>query len=112
MPLKLLNNGEYAEMMTPPIPPVDVNFSGVITVTTAGTPITGGDVPNPGGFWVQGDSANTKAAYAIQNIGGCTSANAGACLPAGAVVFLPVTNLNQLKFDVGANGEKVRWWKA
>lgn len=112
MPLKLLNNGEYAEMMTPPIPPVDVNFSGVITVTTAGTPITGSDISNPGGFWVQGEAANTKAAYVFPNVTNATAANSGACLPAGQIVFMPVTNLNQLKFDAGANGEKVRWWKA
>jgi hypothetical protein len=85
----------------------DAGITQMITVTTAGTPVQGPDVTNPGGWVIIGAGANTGKAYWMFH--GQTTANKG--FPITQALPIPVENLSSLDFDVSVNGEKVVAYK-
>jgi len=92
--------------------PVDATsaFCDHITVVTAGTPVTGPSVFNPGGFYIKGLLTNTKPVYYF-GAAQTKTAN-GFPLDIGEVMFIPVQSLSLVKFDSDVNGEGLAWTKA
>lgn len=88
------------------------DFTGVLTVTTAGTPVSGTDVSNSQGFYLRPDPANTAGSYVYVSGAGVATATVGFPMLIGDVVHFRVANLNQLLFDTSVSGSKVRWVKA
>jgi hypothetical protein len=87
-------------------------ISGIITVTTAGTAVQGGNVPLTNGVYIRALSANTGLAYVGNDgAGDVSSANGYSLLP-GEPIPIQVANLNQLWFDTAVSGEKFCWLKA
>jgi hypothetical protein len=72
--------------------------------------VTGPSVFNPGGFYLKTLLSNTKPTYFFGSAQ--TKAANGFPLDVGEVMYLPVQNLNQVKFDADVNGEGLAWTKA
>lgn len=85
------------------------DFSGVIVVTTAGTPVTGPDVSAPYGFILEGHPSNTQNVHVFAASGAASDAFA---LDALQDITLHVANLSSLKFNADVNGEQICWVKA
>lgn len=91
---------------------VDTAMSGLITVTTAGTAVQGGNVPLTNGVFIKALSTNTGLGYVGNDGAGDVTSSNGYELSAGDFILLNVANLNQLFFDTAVNGEKFCWLKA
>lgn len=86
-------------------------LSGVITVTTAGTAVTGPDT-GPGTFFIKPDDAATGAYVYIGNVSGDVASTNGLKLPkAHPGIYVTVSSLNKLYFDATTNGDKLSWLK-
>lgn len=83
-------------------------ITGIVTVTTAGTEVTGPDVENTAGFILKGLPANTGTVWVMTT--GAAKA-AGFPLAPGDTLTTGVINLNQLDFDADISGEKIAWAK-
>ena len=84
-------------------------ISGQVTVTTPGTSVQGGTVTLTNGVFVKALKGNTGLMY----IGYATGDNrTGFELSSDQLIWVNVTNLNQLWFDASVGGEKVCWLKA
>ena len=105
---KLTNGNVYVQEVVTPDVVVDNNYTGIITVTTAGTPVSGGDVVSSDGFVVKPHPDNTDTVWVFPD--GRTKSN-GFPLNVGEQVILRVSNLNLLDFDADVNGEKLCWIK-
>lgn len=77
----------------------------LITVTTAGTPVQGPAVTNPGGWILKADPANSGSAWFMFH--GQTKALKGFPLGVGESMMVPVESLADLDFDADTNGNKV-----
>jgi hypothetical protein len=87
-------------------------ISGVITVTTAGTAVQGGDVALTNGVYIRALSTNTGLAYVGNDGAGDVSSANGWNLLAGEMIVIQVANLSNLWFDTAVSGEKFCWLKA
>lgn len=87
---------------------VDNDFTGIITVTTAGTPVNGNNVPSSGGFIIKCHPDNTDTVWIMPH--GRTKAN-GFPINLGENILVSVSNLNKLDFDADANTSKLCWIK-
>jgi hypothetical protein len=90
----------------------DVAISGVITVTTAGTAVQGGNVALTNGVYIRALSTNTGLAYVGNDGAGDVSSANGWSLLAGEMIVIQVANLSNLWFDTAVSGEKFCWLKA
>jgi hypothetical protein len=79
-----------------------------ITVTTAGTRVRGTDITLTDGVFLKAHPSNTGIIYV--GLVDVDSSN-GFPLGAGEVLFIGVSNLNELYFDASVSGEKVCWIK-
>lgn len=86
------------------------DFTGIITVATAGTEVQGPDVSGPNGFYLCGHPLNTQNAYVLPY--GQQSSDVGFALDALQQVLVRVANLSSLAFDADVSGEKLCWIKA
>lgn len=87
---------------------LDSNVTGIVTVTTAGTEVTGGDIFNQTGFLLKAHPDNTDTVWFM---GTGQAKTAGFPLDLGECAFCNVTNLSMLDFDADVSGEKVCWSK-
>lgn len=87
----------------------DATITGIVTITTAGTPVQGGAVTNINGFYLKGNPANTGSVWVF--FYGQTKAS-GFPLASGQAVPLAVTSLAVMGFDADVSGEKICWIKA
>lgn len=80
--------------------------SAQVTVTTAGTAVTGPDIA--GSWWyVKGLSTNTGSVFVGNDgSGDVTSSNGFELTTSGGPVMLFASNLQQLVFDAANNGDK------
>jgi len=85
-------------------------YSGVITVTTAGTAVQGPDTGD-GFFYIKAKSVNTGLGY-VGNVSGDVASTNGYELSAGDVIGISVRSLKTLWFDVSVSGEGFTWIKA
>ena len=86
-------------------------LSGVITVTTAGTAVTG-PTTGAGTFFLKPDDAATGAYHYVGNVSGDVASTNGLKLPkAHAGIYVTVSCLSNLYFDVTTNGDKWSWMK-
>jgi len=106
------SKGEYAQIVVEPTINTSVAISGQITVTTAGTEVQGPNVPIDNGVYIKALNGNTGKVYVGNNGSGVVSSTTGFELDAGQVIFISVSNLNELWFDAAVNGEKFCWIKA
>jgi hypothetical protein len=88
---------------------VDNDFTGIITVTTSGVPVSGGNVPSSRGFYLKGHPDNTDTVWFMPD--GRTKAN-GYPLNPNYVTQVQILNLNLLDFDSDVNGGKICWQKS
>lgn len=86
------------------------DFTGFITVTTAGTEVQGPVVTNPRGFYIQGHPANTGNVLIMAH--GQQSSDVGFSLDANVSILVRVADLSALDFDATVNGEILCWMKA
>jgi len=86
--------------------------SGVITVTTAGTAVQGGDVALTNGVFIRALSTNTGLGYVGNDGAGDVSSTTGFEMASGQTIVVQVDNLKQLWFDTAVSGEKFSWLKA
>lgn len=84
-------------------------ITGIVTVTTAGTEVTGPTQENTGGYLLKSHPANTDTVW-VMTVGAAKTA--GFPLDLGETVYVNVLNLNQLDFDADVSGEKICWIKA
>lgn len=82
--------------------------SGIITVTTAGTAVQGGDIDGSS-FLIKAHPSNTGLAYVGNDGAGDVSSTTGYPLSAGDQTVIDIQNLKHLWFDTAVNGEKVCW---
>jgi hypothetical protein len=101
--------GSSAWLITESLVTVDNDFTGIVTVTTSGTPVSGGNVPSTRGFYLKGHPDNTDTVWFMPD--GRTKAN-GFPLNANNVALASILNLNLLDFDSDVNGGKICWQKA
>lgn len=87
-------------------------FTGVITVTTAGTAVNGSDVDTPNGVIVRALSTNTGVVYFGNDGAGDVASTNGFELSAGDQMIVMVGNLKDIWFDAATNGDKFCWLKA
>jgi len=87
-------------------------YSGLITVTTAGTAVRGPNAPNPGGFYLKAHPDNTDTIWLGNDGADDVSSTTGYPLDPGEQMIVAVANLNQLWFDAEVSGEKACWHKA
>lgn len=80
------------------------DFTGQITVTTAGTEVTGPSAKNAFGFLLKAHPDNTDTVWFFNS--GLTKAD-GFPLDAGEATYVPVETLDQLQFDADVSGEKI-----
>jgi len=85
-------------------------YSGVITVTTAGTAVQGTDT-GAGYFFIKAKSVNTGLGY-VGNVSGDVASTNGYELSAGEVIGVSVRSLKSLYFDAAVSGEGFTWIKA
>jgi len=85
------------------------DFTGIITITTAGTEVPGPDVSGPNGFYITGHPSNTGNVWIMFTGVAKTS---GYCLDAMQSILVRVANLSNLDFDADVNGEKLCYIKA
>lgn len=95
--------GEF-NLRTPVLIVPNATFTGIITVSTAGSPVTGPAVANPSGFILKGHTANTNVVWVFAK--GQTKAS-GFPLAKGESVYVPVSALDSLAFDAEVNNEKI-----
>jgi ethanolamine utilization microcompartment shell protein EutS len=81
--------------------------SGQITVTTAGTPVTGDDEVCVGDVYIAPMPTNTGAYVLVGDVGSSEKY----AIPAGNQIVVKVGNLNELEFDVATNGDKICFLK-
>ena len=108
---KILNGVDvtkYVEIVDTSIT-VDNNLTGIITVTTAGAAVSGGDVSNTADFYIKPHPDNTDTIWVMPD--GRTKAN-GFPLNTSETACVRVSNLNLLDFDADVSGEKICWMKA
>jgi hypothetical protein len=91
-------------------PTVDSSLTGHITVTTSGTAVAGSNVANTGGFFLTVFSPSTALGYFFDSTQ--TKAAAGFPFNADSMVFVPVANLNVLKFDADTSATIIAFAKA
>ncbi len=84
-------------------------ISGQITVTTAGTEVSGTSTGLRGIYYVQALAANTGKMYVGNNGDNTVSSSTGYELAAGQDSVWELEDLNQLLVDSSVNGEKVCW---
>jgi len=87
-------------------------YSGLITVTTAGTAVRGTNIPNPGGFYLKAHPDNTDTVWLGNDGVDDISSTTGYPLDPGEQMIVGIANLNQLWFDADVSGEKICWHKA
>lgn len=104
MPTKELIDGGYIKEAALVLVTADADLTQVITVTTAGTPVQGPNVTNPGGWVIKASPANTGTGYFMFH--GQTKAAKGFPLAAGDPYPLMVANLSDIDFDVDTSGDK------
>ena len=85
------------------------NISGHITITTAGTVVSGPDVSNPRGFVIAGYSTNAGVIWMMAK--GASVTTQAYPIPVGVQAFLNVYNLNQVDFNATTSGDIVCWMK-
>lgn len=83
--------------------------SGQVTVTTAGTAVTGPDELG-GEFFLKAHPDNTDTVW-VGNVAGDVANSNGFPLNPGETVLVRLANLMDLCFDSDVNGEKVCWLK-
>jgi hypothetical protein len=86
-------------------------ISGLITVTTAGTAVQGGNVALTNGVFVKAHPDNTDTVWVGNDGAGDVAATNGYPLNAGEFIVIQVDNLSDLWFDADVNGEKICWLK-
>jgi hypothetical protein len=86
-------------------------ISGLITVTTAGTAVQGGNVALTNGVFVKAHPDNTDTVWVGNDGAGDVAATNGYPLDAGEFIVIQVDNLSDLWFDADVNGEKICWLK-
>lgn len=87
-------------------------YSGQLTVTTAGTAEQGPATPEVAGnglFVIRALSGNTNSAYVGNDGAGDVASTNGFELPAGEMVYVRVRKLSDLWFDVSTNGDGFSW---
>lgn len=92
-----------------PVIEVTNSLTGIITVTTAGTEVTGDNIANSGGGYILKAHPDNKDTVWVMPVG--REKTAGFPLNVGEAIVLNVDNLNLLCFDADLNGEKVCWIK-
>jgi len=85
------------------------DFTGIITVATAGTEVQGPDISAPNGFYICGHPSNTQNVWIMPHGEAKTS---GYCLDAMQSILVRVACLYSLDFDADVNGEKLCYIKA
>jgi hypothetical protein len=84
-------------------------ISGVITIATAGTALPGPDT-GPGTFFIKPDDAASGAYVYIGNVSADVASTNGLKLPkAHPGIYMTVSSLDQVYFDVTTNGDKLTW---
>ena len=96
---------------TPIMSPVimDNDFTGIINIPSAGTPVSGGNISSPGGFFLKAHPDNSDTVWFFP--AGRTKAN-GFPLNIGEAMLCNITNLNLLAFDADVSANKICWAKA
>lgn len=92
--------------------PTNVQITGQITVTTAGTPVQGPDISAPDGFFIRGMTANTGALFVVGSANSSYASTMGYELDPSQADLWQVENLNELYFDAATSGNKACWHKA
>lgn len=82
--------------------------SGQVTVTTAGTAVSGPD-QKARLVVVKALAGNTGIVYVGNDGAGDVTSSNGFELSTGESVLLQVPNLNELRFDAATNGDKLCW---
>jgi len=95
-------------------PNIDVAgaVSGQINIESAGTEVSGPNVPLTNGAYIKALAGNTGKVYVGLHSDGTVSSSTGFELSAGNMVLIQVQNLNQLKFDAATSNDKFCWLKA
>ncbi len=86
----------------------DANFSGQITVPSAGTEVTGPAVLNDNGFLLIGHPDNTDVCWVMYS--GQTKSD-GYPISADRPLVLSARDLSDFDFDAGFSGEIICWIK-
>lgn len=110
--MTLVQFGNVTQPVQSPLVTADADLTQLITVATSGTPVQGPAKTNAGGWWITADPTNLKPIRFMFH--GQTAAAKGFPLDAGDKMFLPVSSLASVDFDVdsGGNGSKVWACKA
>ena len=85
---------------------VDADFTQLITVAAAGTPVQGPAKSNAGGWMLKSDPDNTDTVWFMFH--GETKATKGFPLNVGEAMVVVVEDLSSLDFDADVNGNKIR----
>lgn len=104
MPTKLAN-GAYADIVIPGSVVADADYTQLITVTTAGTPVQGPAKTNPSGWLLKADPANAGSVWFMFH--GQTKAAKGFPLGVGESMLTQIEDLSTLDFDADNNGGKL-----
>jgi len=95
-------------IVSPPVIIPLVDFTGQITVVTAGVIVPGPDVSSLGGFRLKAHVDNTDTVWVFTG----ADKTVGYPLNAGQEVYVPVINLINLKFDADVNNSRICYMKA
>ena len=95
---------DYSYVVASPSLTIASGSTGIITVTTAGTEVTGPDVDSPNGFMVIGHPDNTDVCW-VMPVG--VAKTSGYPISTTLPVILGGANLSEYDFDADVNGEKI-----
>jgi len=109
LPAALSTLGNLKVAIVENIPSGTTAKAGKITVATAGTPVAPASTTFIGGVTFIADATNTGTVSVYPSAGVIGDVYP---LSAGDSIFWPVADLNELKVDASANGQKVYWMGA